>query len=563
MELPDYIKNRIWKDHLPDGMTLEIDIPEDYQSLINLFEKGAKDYKDKIALDYFGREFTFKEMDNLTRRFANGLLKLGLKKGDVVSLWLPNCPHFSICYFATLGLGATLTAISPLFVGREMAYQIKDSGAKYLIMIDRFIKEFERVEDQLSLEKVIIVNVAGEVPDVPESAKIIHFNTILEENPEPLIDFNVNVNPKEDIAVIQYTGGTTGDPKGACLSHYNILTNILQIKQLSDYAKEVYIKGDLKDMCILPWYHIYGQTCELVQGPFTGGKGFIFPTFDIPRIIETIKEKKPNTMLGVPTMFINLLNSPLSKDVDFSCLKYANVGASAMPIEIAKEWEKKTGFPLGEGYGLSETSPVVTNSPPWAKKKLGSCGVPIASTLCGTIDENFNFLQIGEPGELVVAGPQVMMGYHNRPEENEKVFFEAGGHRWLRTGDYAKMDEEGYIFLIDRVKDMIKYKGHSVYPREIEEVLYEHPAIQECAVFGIKDPERGENIMAHIILKSEYKGKITEQEIIEWSKENMAAYKYPRTVKFVRSLPKSAVGKVLRRVIRDKEAKKAEKEKNG
>jgi len=267
-------------------------------------------------------------------------------------------------------------------------------------------------------------------------------------------------------------------------------------------------------------------------------------------------------MLGVPTMFINILGSPLSKDVDFSCLKYCNVGASAMPIEVAKEWEQKTGFPLGEGYGLSESTVCVSNYPPWVKKKLGSCGVPIASTLVGIIDENLNFLPIGESGELVASGPQIMLGYHNRPEENEKVFFEAGGYRWLRTGDYAKLDEEGYIFLIDRVKDMIKYKGHSVYPREIEEVLYEHPAIQECAVFGIKDPEKGENIIAHLILKKEYKGKITEQEIINWVKENMAPYKYPRIVKFVRSFPKSAVGKILRRVLRDKEAKKAKKKIN-
>ena len=558
MELPDYIKNRIWKDYLPDGITLEIEIPEN-KSLIDVFETGVKEYGDKIAMDYFGREFTFKEMDYLTRRFANALLKLGIKKGDVVAIWLPNSPHFSICYFASLILGATLTAISPLFVAREMIYQIKDSGASYLIMIDRFFREFKKAEEQLSLKKVILVNVEGNIPDVPETDKIIHYNTLMEQNIEPLADFKAEINPKEDIAIIQYTGGTTGDPKGACLSHYNAISNLLQIKQVSDYMKENYIKGDLVGLSILPWYHVYGQICELLQGPLSGGKGIIFPTFDIPRIIETIKSKKANFILGVPTMFINILGSPLSKDVDFSCLKYCNVGASAMSIEVAKVWEQKTGFPLGEGYGLSESTVCVSNCPPWAKKKLGSCGIPIASTLVGIIDENLNFLPIGEAGELVAYGPQIMLGYHNRPEENEKVFFEAGGHRWLRTGDYAKLDEEGYIFLIDRVKDMIKYKGHSVYPREIEEVLYEHPAIQECAVIGVKDPERGENIMAHIILKKEHKGKITEQEIIEWSKENMAAYKYPRIVKFVRSLPKSAVGKVLRRVIRDKEAKKAEK----
>jgi len=558
MELPDYIKKRIWKDHLPNGITLEIDISDD-MSLIDIFKSGAEKNSDKIAFDYFGIERTFGEMDILTKRFASGLIKLGVKKGDVIALWLPNCPQFSVCYFAALGLGATLTAISPLFVAREVAYQLKDSGAKYFILIDRFIKEFKKVEDQLQLENVIFVNVEGKIPEIAESNKYIHYNSIMDQNPEPLADFTVKINPKEDIAIIQYTGGTTGLPKGAELSHYNVMSNILQLQQITDYMKNEYIKGDLIGISSLPWYHIYGQTCELVSGPISGGKGLIFPTFDIPRILDTITDKRPNFMLGVPTMFINLLRSPLSKNVDFTSLKYANVGASAMPMEIAKEWEQRTGFPLGEGYGLSETSPGVTNSPPWAKKKLGSCGVPIANTLCGIINDNLMFLPIGEAGELVVAGPQVMVGYHNRPEENKMVFFEAGGHRWLRTGDIAKIDEEGYIFILDRVKDMIKYKGHSVYPREIEEVLYEHPAILECAVIGVEDPERGENIMVHIILKKDFKGKITEQEIIDWTKENMAAYKYPRIVKFVRSLPKSAVGKILRRVIRDKEIKKARK----
>ena len=560
MELPDYIKNRYWKEYLPPGITLEINIPEDI-SLVDIFEKGAKEYSDNIAMDYYGREFTFKEMDNLTRRFASVLLNLGLKKGDVVALWLPNCPHFSICYFATLSLGATLTAISPLFVAREMAYQIKDSGAKFLIMIDRFFPQYKRAKDELPLEKVVLVNVEGKTPSVPENDKIIHFNTLMDQNPEPITDFKIDINPKEHIAVIQYTGGTTGLPKGAMLTHYNIIANIYQMKQISDYMREVYLKENFISLSVLPWYHIYGQTCELAQGPLFGSKGIIMATFDIPKILEVIQKHKPNLMLGVPTMFINLLNYPQSKDIDFSCLKYANVGAGALPTELFKAWEKKTGFAMGEGYGLSETSPTVTNSPPWARKKFGSCGHPVANTLVGIVNENLEFLSIGEAGELVVSGPQVMKGYHNRPEETKKVFFEAGGYRWLRTGDYAKLDEEGYIFLLDRIKDMIKYKGHSVYPREIEEILYEHPAILECGIVGVPDPVKGEDILAHIILKPEYRGKVTEQEIINWTKENMAAFKYPRIVKFVRSLPKSAVGKVLRRVIREKEAKKAAKNK--
>lgn len=554
MDLPDYIKNRYWKDYLPAGITLEIDIPEDI-SLGDIFQRGVE-YGDRISMVFYGKEYTFIELDNLTRRFAGALLKLGVKKGDIVALWLPNCPHFSISYFSILSIGATLTAISPLFVAREMSYQIKDSGAKILIILDRFFQQYNKVKDELPLEKVILINIEGQTPKEPETNKIVHFNTLMDQNPEPIQSFEIEINSKEDIAVIQYTGGTTGLPKGACLSHYNIIANILQIKQISDYMKEKYLKEDIQSISVLPWYHIYGQTCELAVGPLIGAKGIVLATFDLGQIFEIMKKYKPNTMLGVPTMFINLLNSPLSENVDFSCLKYVNVGAAPLPIEIAKEWERRTGFAIGEGYGLSETSPDVTTSPPWAKKKLGSCGHAVASTLVGIINEKLEFLPIGDEGELVVSGPQVMIGYHNRPEENKKVFFEAGGYKWLRTGDFARLDEEGYIFLIDRVKDLIKYKGHSVYPREIEEILYEHPAVQECAVIGVKDPIKGEDIMAHIILKNEYKGKITEQEIIDWTKENMAAYKYPRKVKFVRSLPKSAIGKILRRVLREKEVKK-------
>lgn len=554
MDLPDYIKNRYWKDYLPAGITLEIDIPEDI-SLGDIFQKGVE-YGDKISMVFYGKEYTFIELDNLTRRFAGALLKLGVKKGDIVALWLPNCPHFSISYFSILSIGATLTAISPLFVAREMSYQIKDSGAKILIILDRFFQQYNKVKDEIPLEKVILINIEGQTPKEPETNKIVHFNTLMDQNPEPIQSFEVEINSKEDIAVIQYTGGTTGLPKGAYLSHYNIIANIMQIKQISDYMKEKYLKEDIQSISVLPWYHIYGQTCELAVGPLIGAKGIVLATFDLGQIFEIMKKYKPNTMLGVPTMFINLLNSPLSENVDFSCLKYVNVGAAPLPIEIAKEWERRTGFAIGEGYGLSETSPDVTTSPPWAKKKLGSCGHAVASTLVGIINEKLEFLPIGDEGELVVSGPQVMIGYHNRPEENKKVFFEAGGYKWLRTGDFARLDEEGYIFLIDRVKDLIKYKGHSVYPREIEEILYEHPAVQECAVIGVKDPIKGEDIMAYIILKNEYKGKITEQEIIDWTKENMAAYKYPRKVKFVRSLPKSAIGKILRRVLREKEVKK-------
>ncbi|NVM17482.1 MAG: AMP-binding protein [Candidatus Lokiarchaeota archaeon] len=554
MELPDYIKNRYWKDYLPNGITVELDVPEN-MSLIDVWKYRGENYADDIVMDFFGKEYTTKDLEVLTKRFAAALKALGMKKGDLVALWLPNCPHFTITYYAAVYLGATMTAISPLFTGRELAYQINDSGATYLIMIDRFVREYEKVADKLSLNKVIILNVMDEEIVVPETDKIIHYDKLLEKYQEPL-EFDVKINPKEDIALIQYTGGTTGLPKGACLSHSNIVSMLWAIKQNTDYMIENYLKENIIALSILPWYHIYGQACELLMGCLVGSKSYVLPSFDLQRIAEVIKRGRPNMLLGVPTMFVNILNSPYMKDIDMTCLKFANCGAGALPDELAMEWERRTGFRMAEGYGLSETSTGAITATIWSKLKRGSVGHPFANTLVGIVNENVEFLPVGEEGEVVISGPQVMVGYHNRPEENKLVFFEAGGYKWLRTGDYGRLDNEGYLFLLDRIKDLIKYKGHSVYPREIEEILYEHSAIQECAVIGVPDPLKGENIKAFVLLKKESKGKVTEQDIIDFAKENLAAYKYPREVKFVRSLPKSGVGKILRRSLREKEMKK-------
>ncbi|MHA1473367.1 MAG: AMP-binding protein, partial [Promethearchaeota archaeon] len=526
MEIPDYVKNRYWGDFLPDGVTLDLDIPD--ISLVDVFkyQMDKPGWSDHVKLDFFGKEYTNGELDVLTRRFAAALKDLGVKKGEVVALWLvalwlPNCPQFSIVYFAAVLLGATMTAISPLFTKRELEYQINDSDAKILITIDRFVREYEKVADKISLRNLIVLNIMSEKITVPEEGIILHYDKLLEKHQEPL-EFDVDINPKEDIAIIQYTGGTTGLPKGALISHKNIVSVIFAIQQTTDYLVESYLKESITTISILPWYHIYGQACELIMGCLIDSKSYILPSFDLQRIAQVIKEGRPNMMLGVPTMFVNILNSPHMKDVDMSCLKFANCGAGALPEELGAEWKRRTGFRLAEGYGLSETSVAAVQAPIWSRMKPGSVGHPITNVRIGIIKEAYDdtreFLPVGEPGEVVLSGPNIMVGYHNRPEENELVFFEAGGLRWLRTGDYGRLDEEGYLFLLDRIKDLIKYKGHSVYPREIEEILYEHPAIQECAVIGVPDPVKGEDIKAFIILKKESKGKVTEQEIIDFTK---------------------------------------------
>jgi len=452
-----------------------------------------------------------------------------------------------------LSLGAYLTAVSPLFVARELKYQVKDSESTTLIALDRFFRHVKKVRAETNLKRVILVNIEGKTPKKAEDPEngLYHFDTILNNPPNPP---KVDIK-SEDLAIIQYTGGTTGDPKGAMLTHRNIVANAHQLVPYANYLKRYYNWDRQIMISVLPWYHIYGQTCELALGTLLDSKAYLFPTFNPEQVLEKINEDARG-MMGVTTMFIALLNHPKIKEMDMTKFQYANVGAGALPVELAKKWESLTKSKMAEGYGLTEASPVVCINAPWGKKKLGSCGQPIPNTYVGIVNENNEFLEIGEEGELVVSGPQVMKGYWKRPEKTKEVLFEAGGMIWLKTGDYAKLDEEGYIFLLDRMKDLIKYKGHSVYPREIEEVLYEHPAIKEVSVVGIPDPIAGETIKAFISLTDEYKGKITEQEIIDWSREELAAYKYPRKVEFVGSFPKSAVGKILRRKLRDKEVVK-------
>jgi len=555
-ELPEYIKNRIWLKTYPEGYPAEVEIPED-KDLYQIVDEARKKWGDEVNMIFYGRKVTRNEIADGADRLATALHDLGVRKGDTVAIYLPNCPQFPICYFGALRIGAKVTAISPLFVPRELAYQLNDSETETLILLDMFYPNLEQIMDEVKLKNIIVVNIMGKKPNVEKKPGIYYFDELLERYPpDPP---KVKINPKEDIAVLQYTGGTTGLPKGAMLTHYNVLANALQLLPGTLYMMKKMGFDKIKSLNILPWYHIYGQTCEVVTGALVNSEAVVFAQFDPEAILDAINTFRPWLWLGVAAMLIALLNHPKAAETDFSSLVYANMGAGPTPVEYMKKWKEVSGHPLSEGYGLTEACPVThtRNAIIFGEKKEGSIGPPIPSTLAGIVDPETNeFLPIGEIGELVVSGPQVMKGYWKRPEETEEVFFEAGGYRWLKTGDIARMDEDGWFYIVDRTKDVIKYKGHSVYPREIEEVLYQHPAVLECAVIGVPDPQTGENIKAFISLKDEYKGKVTEQEIIEWSKKQLAAYKYPRMVEFVDAIPKTIVGKILRRVLREQEAEK-------
>jgi long-chain acyl-CoA synthetase len=556
--LPDYIKNKIWLKKYPADCPKEVKIPAD-KSIPELAEEAADKWPDSVNIIFYGREFKRKEFKDMIDRLTTAFQKkLGIKKGDKIAIYLPNCPQFIIAYLAGLSAGATMTCISPLFVPREIAYQINDSGAQTLVTMDMFWKNVEQIKNEVKLKNILLTNIFGQIPNVPENAAqgIYHMSNLIKDTAPDVT--KIKINPMKDIAVIQYTGGTTGIPKGALLTHYNLIANAHQIIPISETLKKRFHEDRIRSVSVLPWYHIYGQTCEIVAGNLIDSTAVLFANFDAGAVLDAVQKYKPWMFLGVSAMLIALMNHPKAQDTDFSCLKYMNMGAAPTPDEVAKQWKKISGWPLSEGYGLTETSPVTHTRPAELfGEKLGSIGPPIPNTLAGVVDPETNkFLPIGEMGELVISGPQVMQGYWNRPKDTEAVFFEAGGYKWLKTGDLAKMDDEGYFYIVDRTKDIIKYKGHSVYPREIEEVLFEHPAVLECAVIGIPDPEAGENIKAFISLKPEYKGKITEEEMKNWIKERVAAYKYPRYVEFIDTIPKTIVGKVLRRVLREKEAGK-------
>lgn len=588
MDVPEFIKNRFWLEKSwVKGLPADVEIPD--KPLYEVVDEACVKFGNRTAMYFYGVKISYAMLKALTDRFATALSSMGIKKGDVVAIYMPNCPQFAIAYYGAMKAGATVTALSPLFAPREVEYQLNDSGAKVLVTVEQLYPIFNAVRNNTKVEKVIVANIFGGEAKV-EGEFIDMRNTLAIEPSPPKISWDV----REDIAVLQYTGGTTGLPKAAMLTHYNVVAQIYQLKPFTEIIRK-WVKSESKvikreppyitielngkviktfedyydndytpRVAILPWYHIYAQSVDLNSGLAVGDMLVVFARFEPEKILEEIENLRIATFMGAPAIFVYYANNPeLLKKYDLSSLIYVNNGAGPIPPEIVNSWDKATpntvrGI-LVEGYGLSEASPVThtTFGPPFRPRKIGSIGPPIPNTYAGVIDPStLEFKGIGEEGELVVSGPQVMKGYWNRPKETEKVFFYADGMKWLRTGDIAKMDEDGYFYIVDRLKDIIKYKGHSVYPREIEDVIYEHPAVQEVCVVGIPDPEAGETIKAFVVLRPDYKGKLSEKELIDWCKERLATYKYPRLVEFRDELPKSAAGKYLRRLLREESIRK-------
>lgn len=553
---------KVWLASYPKEVPHSIELPEIpvHQFLTQAFESMPN----KVAIHFMGRELTYKELYESALKFANYLRSLGVEKGDRVAIMLPNCPQAVIAYYGTMYAGGVIVQTNPLYTERELQYQMADSGAKVILVMDILYPRAMKILHETNIENVIVTGIKDYLPFPKNlvypfiqkkqygfSVKVEHsgtnhlFTEIMKmaktDKVEQEFDF------ENDLALLQYTGGTTGYPKGVMLTHKNLIANTLMCDAWMYKCK----KGEETILGILPFFHVYGMTTVLILSVMQQGKMVLLPKFDAEQALKTIDKLKPTLFPGAPTMYIGLLNHPDLAKYDLSSIKACLSGSAALPQEVQEKFEELTGGRLVEGYGLTETSPVTHANPIWDHRINGSIGLPWPNTEAVILRSGeTEVLPVGEIGEIAVKGPQVMKGYWNRPEETAMTFADG----WFLTGDLGYMDEKGYFYVVDRKKDMIIAGGFNIYPREVEEVLYEHEAIRECVVAGIPDPYRGETVKAYIVLKE---GKsVTDKELNEYCRKNLAAYKVPRFYEFRQELPKTAVGKILRRTLIEEEKQK-------
>ncbi len=553
--------DRPWYKHYVHGTPKEIKIPDG--PLWGGLDDAIKNYPDNIALFFEGVKITYRELGELVDKAANGFAKLGVKKGDTVAIMLINCPQFVISYFGALKCGAIVTPVNPLAMPKELRIYLQDTKAKVMVVLNFFYAVVEAVRDESSLEKVIIA--AGwdmmskikqilapktvykkEMKHVPQfrEGDILWNDFIANAVPEPPA---VKIDPAKDIAVYQFTGGTTGIPKAAMLTHNNLKANCEQCGAWMQWLAE---RGKESFVAALPLQHIFGQTISMNLAISWGSTIILVPNArDIKHLLELIDKQKPTFFPIVSTMAIAIYSHPDAKKYNLTSLKLSIAGAMALPPEVTRRFEEATDSMILEGYGLSEASPVTHANPlDKSQRKIGSIGLPFPSTDCKIVDldNRSKDMPVGEVGELAVKGPQVMLGYHNRPDETKDVLSKDG---WLYTGDIARIDDEGWTYIVDRKKDLINASGYKVWPNEVEEVLFEHPKIREAAVIGIPDETRGETVKAFVVLEPGQTA--TVDEIRAFCKEKMSVYKVPTHIDFVESLPKTQVGKILRRELRE------------
>ena len=554
---------QFYRDKYPAGVPREVDLNK-YKSMVDVFEQAVRKFADRPAFSAVGATLTYRDLDTQSRNFAAWLQnKTDLKPGDRIAVQMPNVSQYPVVVFGAMRAGLIVVNTNPLYTTREMEHQFNDSGAKALVVLANMAENAEKVLPHTSIEHVIVTEIA----DMHSPIKRTLMNAVVKHVKKMVPPFNLPQAHKlpavlsagarekftpveckqDDIAVLQYTGGTTGVAKGAMLTHGNLVANLLQTRPMME---DMVVEGQEVVIAPLPLYHIYSFTLNCGIMLEAGAHNVLIPNpRDIPGFVKELKNHRFTAFLGLNTLFVALCNNEDFQDLDFSSLKLTSSGGMALTSDTAKMWQRVTGCEICEGFGMTETSPVVTFNPQSAVQ-IGTIGLPIPSTVVKTLDEDGNETPLGEPGELCVKGPQVMRGYWQRPEDTQKSFTTDG---FLRTGDIALIQEDGYIRIVDRKKDMIIVSGFNVFPNEIEDVVSGHPKVVECAAVGVPDAKSGEAVKVYLVPTPE---GVTENELKEFCRERLTAYKVPKQFEFRDELPKTNVGKILRRELRDEASNK-------
>lgn len=555
--------DRLWLKSYPPGVPAEID-PSQYRSLVALMEESFRNFASRTAYSFMGKDVSYAQVDSLSQALAAYFQSLGLVKGDRVAIMMPNVPQYPVAVAAILRAGLIVVNVNPLYTPRELEHQLKDSGAKTIVIIENFAHTLEQCightevrhvvlcafGDMLGLLKGAVVNyvIRNKRKMVPpfNLPQAVRFNEAIARGTRA--PFKAPAVAADDVAVLQYTGGTTGVSKGAALLHRNIIANVLQSEAWNQPVMEKIPAGEQPTtVCALPLYHIFAFTVGMMLTMRTGGKLVLIPNpRDIPAVLQELSKHTVHSFPAVNTLFNALANHPDFNKVDWSHLKVSLGGGTAVQSAVARLWLEKTGCPICEGYGLSETSPSACCNPTTSTEFTGTIGVPLPSTDIKLLDDEGHEVPRGQPGEIAIKGPQVMAGYWQRPDETAKVMTADG---YFRTGDVGVMDERGYFRIVDRKKDMILVSGFNVYPNEIEETVAECPGVLECAAVGIPDEKSGEAVKLVIVKKDP---GLTEAAVRAFCRDNLTGYKQPKIVEFRTELPKTPVGKILRRELRDK-----------
>jgi len=555
--------DRPWLTSYPQGVPADIDGSR-YPSLVALMEESFQKYAERTAYSFMGKDLSYGEIDKLSRAFAAYLQGLGLAKGDRVAVMMPNCLQYPIAVCGILRAGLILVNVNPLYTPRELEHQLKDSGSKAIVIMENFGATLQQciastpvkhvvlsgMGDRLGLLKGALVNyvvrnVKKMVPDFSLPGAV-RFNDALDKGagraPQP-----APIGP-DDVAVLQYTGGTTGVSKGAVLLHRNVISNVLQSEAWNEPVMQKVPAGEQPtSVCALPLYHIFAFTVNMMLSMRTGGKLILIPNpRDIPAVLKELSKHTFHSFPAVNTLFNGLANHPDFGTVNWKNLKVSVGGGMAVQGAVAKLWLEKTGCPICEGYGLSETSPSATCNPTTSAAYTGTIGVPLPSTYLKLLDDDGREVPMGQPGEIAIKGPQVMAGYWQRPDETAKVMTADG---YFKSGDIGVVDERGFFKIVDRKKDMILVSGFNVYPNEVEEVVAQIPGVLECAAVGIADEKTSEAVKLVIVKKNP---DLTEAQVRDFCRANLTGYKQPKVVEFRTELPKTPVGKILRRELRDK-----------